>query len=117
MRGEQRRCCMPKVMPAHFREIRLGANPLKMPTKRRDIGRCPELVGEHHAPLRLPAPAGRESLFLLTYPMTGEGELLLFYNDHLFGDNAGEYFVTVTSCRPGRGTGDTNHCHFGVSGQ
>jgi hypothetical protein len=51
--------------------------------------------------------------------ITGSGELQLGYNDQqgLYGDNAGQFTVTVTSCRPGVGTGDTNHCHSGAPGQ
>jgi hypothetical protein len=51
--------------------------------------------------------------------ITGSGELQLGYNDQqgLYGDNAGEFLVTVTSRRPGVGTEDTNHCHSVAPGQ
>jgi hypothetical protein len=51
--------------------------------------------------------------------VVGDGELHLGYNDQQtkFGDNDGQFVVTVSSCRPGNGIGDTNHCHFGAPGQ
>ena len=51
--------------------------------------------------------------------ITGEGALQIGYNDQqgLYWDNAGEFVVTVASCRPGNGTGDTQHCHLGAPGQ
>lgn len=47
----------------------------------------------------------------------GDGVLYLAINDNVFTDNDGGFTVTVTSCRPGNGNGDTNHCHFGAPGQ
>lgn len=49
--------------------------------------------------------------------VTGQGELSLAYNDNIFTDNDGGFTVTVTSCRPGNGNGDSNHCHYGPPGQ
>lgn len=52
-----------------------------------------------------------------TQVFTGDGELKLLYFDNLHWDNGGEYYVTVSSCRPGNGYGDTNNCHFGAPDQ
>jgi hypothetical protein len=58
--------------------------------------------------------------------LSGAGDLVLAFNDNVYGDNVGAFVVTVSygaasqqssGCQPGKGTGDKNHTHDGPPGQ